>query len=145
MAPLETVGKSQNQMGEESFDTLSSARDLQAAGIGEEHAVAIVGAIRVAVSDLVTVERFEAGLAELRAHTDTRLTELRAHVDTSLTELRAHIDTSLTELRAHSDTGLTETRSENARARLALAGFIIGANALMLTIAGFVLAAVLSA
>ena len=134
MAPLETVGKSQNQMGEESFDTLSSARDLQAAGIGEEHAVAIVGAIRVAVSDLVTVERFEAGLAELRAHTDTRLTELRAHVDTSLTELRAH-----------SDTGLTETRSENARARLALAGFIIGANALMLTIAGFVLAAVLSA
>ena len=153
-------------MAEESFDTLGAARSLQAAGIGDEQAAAIVGAIRLAVSDLVTVERFDAGLAELRAHTDarltelqahsdTRLTELRAHIDMGLTELRAHIDTGLTELRAHTDTGLTGLRAqidtgltglraENARARLALAGFIIGANALMLTVAGFVLTAVLS-
>ena len=98
-------------MAEESFDTLSAAGSLQAAGIGDEQAAAIVGAIRLAVSDLVTVERFEMGLAELRAHFDT---------------------------------GLSESRAENARARLALAGFIVGANALMLTVAGFVLAAVLS-
>ena len=109
-------------MAEESFDTLSAARSLQAAGIGDEQATAIVGAIRLAVSDLVTVERFEAGLAELRAHVDSGFTELRAHVDT----------------------GSSESRAENARARLALAGFIVGANALMLTVAGFVLAAVLS-
>ena len=120
-------------MAEETFDTLSAACGLRAAGIEDEHAAAIMGAIRLAVSDLVTVERFQAGLTEMRAHTDTRLTELRAHIDTGLTELRAQIDT-----------GLAETRAENARARLALAGFIIGANALMLTIAGFVLAAVLS-
>ena len=142
-------------MAEESFDTLGAARSLQAAGIGDEQAAAIVGAIRLAVSDLVTVERFDAGLAELRAHTDARLTELQAHSDTRLTELRAHIDmgltelraqtdTGLTELRAHTDTGLTGLRAENARARLALAGFIIGANALMLTVTGFVLTAVLS-
>ncbi|MDE0003049.1 MAG: hypothetical protein OXQ29_10180 [Rhodospirillaceae bacterium] len=99
-------------MAEKSFDTLSTARGLQAAGIDADQAAAIVGAIRSAVSDLVTVERFEAGLGELRAHIDT---------------------------------GLAETKVENARARLALAGFIIGANALMLTVAGFVLAAVLSA
>ena len=98
-------------MAEESFDTLTAARGLQAAGMEDEQATAIVGAIRLAVSDLVTVERFEAGLAELRAHTDT---------------------------------GLARIRAEDARARLALAGFIVGANALMLTVAGFVLAAVLS-
>jgi len=109
-------------MAEESFDTLSAARSLQAADIEEEQAAAIIGAIRLAVSDLVTVERFEAGLAELRAHFDTRLVEQRAHTDT----------------------GLAKARAEDARARLALAGFIIGANALMLTVAGFVLAAVLS-
>ena len=109
-------------MAEESFDTLSAARSLQAAGIGDEQAAAIVGAIRLAVSDLVTVERFEAGLAELRAH----------------------VDSGFTELRAHFDTGMSESRAENARARVALAGFIVGANALMLTVAGFVLAAVLS-
>lgn len=131
-------------MSQESFDTLSAARRLQAAGIGEEQAAAIVGAVRLAVSDLVTVERFEAGLAELRAHMDTGLAELRAHMDTGLAELRAQTDTGLTDLRAHMDTGLSQSRAENARARLALAGFIVGANALMLTLAGFVLATFLS-
>ena len=98
-------------MAEKSFDTLSAARGLQAAGIEAEQAAANVGAIRLAVSDLVTVERFEAGLGELRAHIEA---------------------------------GLAETRVENARARLAFAGIIIGANALMLTVAGFILTAVLS-
>ena len=121
-------------MAEESFDTLGAARILQAADIGEEQAAAIMGAIRLAVSDLVTVERLEAGLAELRAHFDTRWAEQRAHIDTGLAEQGAQIVT-----------GLAKTRAEDARARLALAGFITGANALMLTVAGFILAAVLSA
>ncbi len=120
-------------MTEEPFDTLSASRRLQAADIEEEQAAAIVIAIRLAVSDLVTVERFEAGLAELRARIDTGLAELRAHTDTGLAELRARIDA-----------GLAETRADNARARLAPAGIIIGANALMLTVAGFILTAVLS-
>ena len=97
-------------MAKDKFDTLSAARSLGTAGIEEEQAAAIVGAIRLAVSDLVTVERFEAGLAELRAHTNIRVAELRA---------------------------------DNWRARLALAGVIVGANALMLTVAGYVVAAVL--
>lgn len=123
LAPITTIGNSSNRVWPKiTFDTLSAARGLQAAGIEDEHAAAIVGAIRLAVSDLVTAERFEAGLAELRAHTDTRLVELRAHFEM----------------------GLTETRAENTRARLALAGFIIGANALMMTVAGFVLTAVFS-
>ena len=120
-------------MAEESFDTLSAARGLQAAGIEEEQAAAIIGAIRLAVGDLVTVERFEAGLAELRAHFDIRLAELNTNTDTGSTNLQAHIDT-----------GLAKIRAEDARARLAPAGFIIGAHALMLTVAGFILTAVLS-
>ena len=109
-------------MAEKSFDTLSAARSLQAAGIEDKQATAIVSAIRLAVSDLVSIERFEAGLVELKAHIDTGLAESSAHIDT----------------------GLAESRAENARARLALAGFIVGANALMLTVGGYILAAVLS-
>ena len=119
-------------MAKDKFDTLSAARSLGTAGIEDEQAAAIVGAIRLAVSDLVTVERFEAGLAELRTHTDTLMAELRAHTDTRVAELRAHTNIRVAELRA-----------DNWRARLALAGVIVGANALMLTVAGYVLAAVL--
>ena len=130
-------------MAKDKFDTLSAARSLGTAGIEDEQAAAIVGAIRLAVSDLVTVERFEAGLAELRTHTDTLISELRAHTDTRVAELRAHTDTRVAELRAHTNIRVAELRADNWRARLALAGVIVGANALMLTVAGYVLAAVL--
>ena len=96
-------------MAKDKFDTLSAARSLGTAGIEDEQAAAIVGAIRLAVSDLVTVERFEAGLAELRTHTDTLMAELRAHTDTRVAELRAHTNIRVAELRA-----------DNWRARLAL-------------------------
>ena len=130
-------------MAKDKFDTLSAARSLGTAGIEDEQAAAIVGAIRLAVSDLVTVERFEAGLAELRTHTDTLISELRAHTDTRVAELRSHTDTRVAELRAHTNIRVAELRADNWRARLALAGVIVGANALMLTVAGYVLAAVL--
>ena len=119
-------------MAKDNFDTLGAARSLKTSGIEDEQAEAIVGAIRLAVSDLVTVERFKAGLAELRTHTDTLMAELRAHTDTRVAELRTHTNIRVAELRA-----------DNWRARLALAGVIVGANALMLTVAGYVLAAVL--
>ena len=130
-------------MAKDKFDTLSAARSLGTAGIEDEQAEAIVGAIRLAVSDLVTVERFKAGLAELRTHTDTRVAELRTHTDTRVAELRAHTDSLMAELRAHTNIRVAELRADNWRARLALAGVIVGANALMLTVAGYVLAAVL--
>ena len=79
-------------MAKDKFDTLSAARGLRTAGIEDEQAAAIVGAIRLAVSDLVTVERFEAGLAELRTHTDTLMAELRAHTNIRVAELRADVD-----------------------------------------------------
>ncbi len=121
-------------MADTTFDTLRASRDLKAAGIEDQHATAIVNAIRQSVGRSVTVDRFDAGIAELRARVDTGLTELRAHIDTGLTELRAHVDS-----------GLTELRAENARALLIYTGVIIGANALVVTIAGMVLAASLSA
>ena len=99
-------------MAKDTFDALSAARSLRTARLEDEQAAAIVGAIRLAVSDLVTVQRFKAGLAELRAHTDTQV---------------------------------AVSRADNRRVHLALAGVIIGANALMLTVAGYVLAAVLGA
>ena len=48
-------------MAKDNFDTLGAARSLKTSGIEDEQAEAIVGAIRLAVSDLVTVERFKAG------------------------------------------------------------------------------------
>ena len=45
-------------MAEETFDTLSTARGFQAAGIEDKLAATTVGAIRLAVGDLVTVTGF---------------------------------------------------------------------------------------
>lgn len=65
-------------MADNSFDTLSAASGLRTAGIDDEQASAIVGAMKLAVANLVTVDRFEAGLAELRIEFDSRFSELRA-------------------------------------------------------------------
>ena len=64
-------------MADHSFDSLSAARGLRAARIDDEQASAIVDAMKLAVANLVTADRFEAGLAELRAEFDSRSSELR--------------------------------------------------------------------
>ena len=54
-------------MSDTAFDTLGAARRLKAAGIEAEQAEAIVEVMGQSVDQLVTVERFDAGIATLRA------------------------------------------------------------------------------
>ena len=110
------------------FDTLRAARRLKAAGIKAEHADAIVDAMGQSANQLVTVEHFDAGLSMMQSRIDAVQTELTARIDTVQTELTARIDTAR-----------TETRAEIARSQLISVGIIIGANALMATILGFLL------
>lgn len=63
---------------------------------------------------LVTDERFDAGV----------------------TELRAHIDTGLAGLRAQMKTGFAESQAKTSRTLLTCASFVIAAFALIATIAG---------
>ena len=71
-------------MADTAFDTLGAARRLKAAGIEAEQAEAIVEVMGQSVNQLVTVERFEAGIATLQARIDAVRTELRAEIARSL-------------------------------------------------------------
>ena len=61
-------------MPEPAFDTLEAARRLKSAGIEVEHAETIVKVMGQSVSQLVTREHFDAGVAKLG-------TELYARID----------------------------------------------------------------
>lgn len=115
-------------MADSAFDTLGAARRLKAAGIESEHAEAIVEVMGESVNQQVTAERFDAGLAMLQARIDKFQTELQARIDAVETELHARIDTV--------ETGM---RAQIARSHLVLAGIVIAANALMMTILGILL------
>ena len=137
-------------MAESAFDTLGAARKLKAAGIEAGHAEAIVEVMGESVNQLVTVERFDAGLSMLSARIDAlekglhaRIdavqTELHARTDAVQTGLQARIGAVQTELQARIDTLQAGMRAEIARSHLILAGIVIAANALMMTILGILL------
>ena len=111
-------------MSDPAFDTLGAARRLKAAGIEAEQAEAIVEVMGAFVNQLVTVERFEAGLAMLQARIDAVQTQLQAQID----GLSSRIDTLRIEMRA-----------DIVRSHLILVSILIAANALMMTILGVLL------
>ena len=117
-------------MADTAFDTLGATRRLKAAGIESEQAEAIVEVMGESVNQLVTVERFEAGIAALHARIDAVHDRLQVQIDGVRTELLSRIDAVRTELRA-----------EIARSLLIAVGVMIAANALMMTILGVVLTA----
>lgn len=65
-------------MSDTAFDTLGAARRLKAAGIGAGQAEAIVEVMGQTVNQLVTAERFEAGIAMLQTRIDAVRTDIRA-------------------------------------------------------------------
>ena len=113
------------------FDTLEASRRLEAAGFQAEQADAIVDVMNRSTAQLVTGERFEAGIAALGARIDSmnvRIDSLDARIEAVRSELLARIDALRTELRA-----------EFMRAQMLFVGIVIAANALMLTILGVLL------
>ena len=126
-------------MADTAFDTLGAARRLKAAGIEAEQAEAIVEVMGQSVNQLVTLARFEAGIATLQARIDAVHDGLHARVDAVHVELLARIDSVQTELLARIDSVRTELRAEIARSLLIAVGVMIAANALMMAILGVVL------
>ena len=147
-------------MSDPAFDTLVAARKLKTAGIEAEQADAIVEVMGESVNQLVTVEHFDAGIAMLRARIDgqssrmdslqadlhTRTDGLSGRIDSLQTQLQAQIDglsgridSLQTELQAQIDSLRVEMRADIARSHIILAGFVIAANALMLTVLGILL------
>ena len=118
-------------MPDTAFDTLGAARRLKAAGIEAEQAEAIVEVMGQSVNQLVTVDRFEAGIATVHAQIDA----LRVHIDSVQTELQARIEESHVRI----DAVRTDMRAEIARSLLIAVGAMIAANALMMAILGVVL------
>ena len=104
-------------MADAAFDTLEASRRLQTAGIEAEQADAIVEVVNQSAGQMVTVERFEAGLAALHARIDSVRSEWLARMDAIRSQLQAEIFRSL----------------------LIAVGISIAANALMLTLLGSVL------
>ena len=104
-------------MSDMAFDTLGACRRLKGAGIQAQQAEAIVEVVNESAGQMVTVERFEAGLAALHARIDSVHAELLARIDSVRSDLRAVI----------------------FRSQLISVGILIAANALMMTILGIVL------
>ena len=118
-------------MSDPAFDTLVAARKLKTAGIEAEQADAIVEVMGESVNQLVTVEHFDAGIAMLRARIDgqsSRMDSLQADLHTRTDGLSGRIDSLRIEMRA-----------DIARSHMILGGFVIAANALMLTVLGILL------
>ena len=75
-------------MNTATFDTLSAARSLEAAGIESKQAEAIVGAIRSSGEVSVTKADLMAATAELRGE----MNELRGEMKAMAAELRSEIN-----------------------------------------------------
>ena len=81
------------------FDTLSAARSLEAAGIESKQAEAIVGAIQSSGEASVTKTDLLASTNELRGEMKALAAELRGEMKTMATELRGEMKTMAAELR----------------------------------------------
>ncbi|MCZ0955118.1 MAG: hypothetical protein OXQ89_09685 [Rhodospirillaceae bacterium] len=131
-------------MSNASFDTLSVARGLKAAGVEARQADAIVEAMDKFTGQFVTVKHFDAAVAKLDTRIDAVRTELQASIDTTRSDLQASIDTTRSDLQASIDTTRSDLQAsihagqaEMTRFLVIVVGAIIAANALMIGILRF--------
>ena len=82
-------------MASTEFDTLAAAGDLQAAGVQAAHAEAIVSAVSKATGRLVSENRFETAITELRHDLDAGLARQAAVMEAGLARQAAALETAL--------------------------------------------------
>ncbi len=133
-------------MSDTAFDTLGAARKLKSSGLGVEQADAIVEVMSQSASQFVTVERFDAGITMLQGRIDglqVRIdaveSGLNTRIDAVESGLNTRVDAVESGLTARIDAVRTDLRAEIWRSILVAVGALIAANALMMTILGFVL------
>ena len=93
------------------FDTLSVARDLEAAGIARAHAEAIAQVVHHGDERAATKADLDQLRAALEGRTDTRLAELRAATKADLDQLRTTTKADLDQLRAATKADLDQLRT----------------------------------
>ena len=85
-------------MNTATFDTLSAARSLEAAGIESKQAEAIVGAIRSSGEASVTKTDLLASTNELRGEMKALAAELRGEMKAMAAELRGEISSAVNKM-----------------------------------------------
>ena len=85
-------------MNTATFDTLSAARSLEAAGIQSKQAEAIVGAIRSSGEASVTKADLTASTNELRGEMKALAAELRGEMKAMAAELRGEISSAVNKM-----------------------------------------------
>ena len=85
-------------MNTATFDTLSAARSLEAAGIESKQAEAIVGAIRSSGEASVTKADLTASTTELRGEMKALAAELRGEMKAMAAELRGEISSAVNKM-----------------------------------------------
>ncbi len=93
-----------------SFDTLTAARTLEAAGLSGSQAAAVVETVRVAVIEGVATK---ADVAGLRTEVAPEISGLRAEMKSEFSDVRAEI----AELRAETKSEFSDVRAEIADVR----------------------------
>ena len=108
-------------MSAAAFDTLTAARDLEAAGIERRQAEAIAGTVRIATAAEREALATKADLAELRADLAELRADMQADLHTAveplatkneLAEFRAATKADLADLRAATKAEIAGVRSE---------------------------------
>ena len=102
------------------FDTLTAARDLEAAGIERRQAEAIAGTVRTAAAADREALATKADLAELRADMKAEIAELatKADLKAEIAELRADMKAGFAETATKAD--LASVRAEIGTVRWAV-------------------------
>ena len=95
------------------FNTLEAAEDLQAAGLDEAHAKAIVGTVHRAMTEgMATKEHVSAEAAGVEGRLRTEFAATRGHFDTELAATRGHIDTEIAAVEGRLNARLAALRAD---------------------------------
>lgn len=120
-------------MASTEFDTLAAAGDLQAAGVQAAHAEAIVSAVSKATGRLVSENRFETAITELRHDMDAGLARQAAALEAGLARQAAALETALAkqtaalaELRRDMEVGFAGQATALAELRLEMKAGLAG-------------------
>jgi len=95
------------------FNTLEAAEDLQAAGLDEAHAKAIVGTVHRAMTEgIATKEHVSAEVAGAEGRLRTEFAATRGHFATELAATRGHIDTEIAAVEGRLNARLAALRAD---------------------------------
>ena len=99
-------------MSAAAFDTLSVARDLEAAGLDRGPAEAIARAINHGGERAATKADLDSATAGLRADLDSAIAGLRADLDSATAKHRTDLDSAIAGLRADLDSATAGLRAD---------------------------------